>query len=72
VDNLVSNAVKFTPPGGRLEVRALVQDDKAILEVADTGIGISPSDREQILSPSSARRSRPSARSRAPASAWRS
>jgi signal transduction histidine kinase len=69
VDNLVSNAVKFTPPGGRLEVRALVQDDKAIL--ADTGIGISPSDREQILTPSSARRSRPSARSRAPASAWR-
>jgi signal transduction histidine kinase len=51
VDNLVSNAVKFTPPGGRIAVRALARNDKAVLEVADTGIGISPSDREQIFEP---------------------
>jgi signal transduction histidine kinase len=40
VDNLVSNALKFTPPGGRVSLRARTDGDRAILEVADTGMGI--------------------------------
>jgi two-component system, cell cycle sensor histidine kinase PleC len=38
--NLLSNAVKFTPEGGRITVRSRTFDDKIVLVIADTGIGI--------------------------------
>jgi two-component system OmpR family sensor kinase len=38
--NLVENAVKFTPAGGRVDVRLARQGDDVIIEVADTGPGI--------------------------------
>jgi PAS domain S-box-containing protein len=38
--NLLSNAVKFTPPGGRVTVRVVREEGRAIMSVADTGIGI--------------------------------
>jgi signal transduction histidine kinase/CHASE3 domain sensor protein len=40
LDNLLSNAIKFTPAGGNVEVRLRAEGDGALLEVADTGIGI--------------------------------
>jgi len=39
--NLLFNALKFTPSGGRVEVRAEKQNDRWMLTVADTGMGIS-------------------------------
>lgn len=39
-DNLVSNAVKYTPEGGKVSVAVRGESDEVILEVADTGIGI--------------------------------
>jgi signal transduction histidine kinase len=40
--NLMSNAVKFTPKGGRVSARAWAEGGEACVEVTDTGIGISP------------------------------
>jgi two-component system CheB/CheR fusion protein len=40
--NLVSNALKFTPPGGRVAVRLVRDDTYARLEVSDTGRGMEP------------------------------
>ena len=40
--NLLTNAVKFTPPGGRIDVRLSCEDGRAVLSVEDTGVGIAP------------------------------
>jgi signal transduction histidine kinase len=42
VDNLVSNAIKYTPEQGRVTARAARRNGEALLEVSDTGIGIPP------------------------------
>jgi two-component system sensor histidine kinase GlrK len=49
VDNLVSNAVKFTPPGGTVTVSARAVAGEAIIEVLDTGPGVSQEERESIF-----------------------
>jgi PAS domain S-box-containing protein len=40
--NLISNAVKFTPPGGRVVIRAVAQPRSVVVSVSDTGRGMSP------------------------------
>jgi len=48
-DNLLSNALSYTPPGGRITLRLGVEDGRAVLEVEDTGIGIDPAHQERIF-----------------------
>jgi len=47
--NLLSNALKFTPEGGRIDVRAAVRDGVAEISVTDTGVGIAPEDQEAVF-----------------------
>jgi signal transduction histidine kinase len=49
LDNLIGNAVKFTPEGGRVELRVERTLDGAAVEVQDTGVGISPGEEERIF-----------------------
>jgi two-component system, OmpR family, sensor histidine kinase BaeS len=42
VDNLLSNALRYTDPGGRVAIRMEVRDGEAVVRVRDTGIGIAP------------------------------
>jgi two-component system phosphate regulon sensor histidine kinase PhoR len=49
VDNLLDNAIKYTPEGGHIKVRVTVQASEMILEVEDTGIGISPQYQQRVF-----------------------
>ena len=49
LDNLVSNAIKFTPRGGRVEVRLSQENGSAVLEVEDSGLGIPEAEQAQLF-----------------------
>ncbi|MGA2291294.1 sensor histidine kinase [Bradyrhizobium sp.] len=49
VVNLVDNAVKFTPAGGRVEISLLRGNAESIIRVKDTGAGISEAERDAVL-----------------------
>jgi len=49
LDNLVSTALKFTPDGGRVDVRLAVAGGAAVIEVQDTGHGLDATDQDQLF-----------------------
>ncbi len=51
VDNLVSNAIKYTPEGGDVRIIAARENDSVSLTVADSGIGVSADELPKLLSP---------------------
>jgi two-component system sensor histidine kinase BaeS len=49
VGNLLDNAIRFTPRGGRIVVRVVLRDEHVVLTVADTGLGISAADLARVF-----------------------
>jgi signal transduction histidine kinase len=49
VANVVDNAVKFTPEGGRVELALLRREGEALVRVTDTGPGIAENDRDAVI-----------------------
>lgn len=49
--NLISNAIKFTPENGRIQIIAEKHDNMLVCQIRDSGIGISKEDQERIFSP---------------------
>ncbi|RYY10017.1 MAG: HAMP domain-containing histidine kinase, partial [Chitinophagaceae bacterium] len=50
VRNIVSNAIKFTPPGGLIKISSTPADDKLQIIVEDSGVGISDTQKENLFS----------------------
>jgi two-component system, NtrC family, sensor histidine kinase GlrK len=51
IDNLISNAIKYTPQGGKIRIQTRVEQRHAIIEIHDGGLGIMPADRSRIFEP---------------------
>jgi two-component system sensor histidine kinase BaeS len=51
VDNLVNNAIKYTPPEGAITIGAGVESQQVWIRVSDTGPGISPEEQARIFTP---------------------
>lgn len=49
LQNLLDNAVRYTPRGGRIRVKAAVEESEVVLSVADTGIGIPKAEQDRIF-----------------------
>jgi len=49
--NILDNAVKFSPPGGRVRIAATALEEEAVIAVSDAGPGVSPEEAERLFQP---------------------
>jgi signal transduction histidine kinase len=49
ISNLVDNALKYTPAGGRVRIAATTRDGRAVVSVSDSGCGVPPEERDKIF-----------------------
>ena len=51
LDNLLANAIKYTPAGGRVSLSLTNRDGYAVIDVVDTGPGVAEEERQKIFQP---------------------
>ncbi len=51
MENIISNAIKYSPPGGEVEIRTLRENGYVVIEVLDYGGGIKEEDLESVFNP---------------------
>ncbi|MFP5323513.1 MAG: sensor histidine kinase, partial [Gammaproteobacteria bacterium] len=49
--NLLSNAIRFSPVGGRIDIALSHADGRVVLDIRDEGAGIAPEDRDRVFEP---------------------
>jgi signal transduction histidine kinase len=49
ISNLIDNAIKFTPPGGTVQLEIATKGDRPTVRVRDSGCGVAPSERDKIF-----------------------
>ncbi|MDE5963464.1 MAG: hybrid sensor histidine kinase/response regulator, partial [Alistipes sp.] len=49
LDNLLSNAFKYTASGGKITMNVIAETDEAVISIADTGVGIAPENLDRIF-----------------------
>jgi two-component system sensor histidine kinase GlrK len=60
LDNVLSNAIKYSPEGGEIRIVLQSRGEKAVLEVQDQGPGIAPDERDKVFHPFYQGRAEPS------------
>ncbi|UCC19897.1 MAG: PAS domain S-box protein, partial [Promethearchaeota archaeon] len=50
ISNLLNNAIKYTPPNGRIEIKSAIMDDSILISIQDNGIGITNEEKKRLFS----------------------
>ncbi|MFX1418358.1 MAG: PAS domain S-box protein [Promethearchaeota archaeon] len=50
ISNLLNNAIKYTPPNGRIEIKSAIMDDSILISIHDNGIGLTNEEKKRLFS----------------------
>jgi signal transduction histidine kinase len=51
IDNIISNSIRYTPKGGSINLSAYIRQEKAVIEIVDSGKGIPPGELKKVTEP---------------------
>ncbi len=49
VSNILNNAIKYTPPNGKIEIRSAIRDDSVLISIHDNGIGLTYEEKKRLF-----------------------